>query len=149
DSRARLAQLRLARPCILQRDFIVEARETRIDHRVVMGSEIKQYRSLEPFVDRPDAVLGFRNTHRAGIEQRDRFLQHALEPRWNVRGRDFAAKLEGSVDGGFEILEIIVHEGFRRRNSRMRSAASMHCASGGTSEMRTRPAPGLPPAGPR
>src|SRR6185437_14152620 len=113
--------------------------------RVVVGAEVEQYRFLEPFIDRPDAILLLGNAHGAGIEQCDAFFQHALEPRRNVRGRDLAAKLEGSVDGGLEVLQIIVHIGFRCRKSRILSAASMHWATGGTSEMRTRPAPGLPP----
>src|SRR6185312_8478267 len=100
---------------------------------------------LQPLVDDPDAVLLLRDACAARIQQVDAFLQYTFQARGNVLRGDLGAELEGGVDGGFEVLQIVVHVGFCRRNSRMRSAASTHCSMGGTREMRTRPAPGLAP----
>ena len=69
---------------------------------------------------------------------------------------ELGAALVRGIDDGLEAGEI-AHAGVPApcgvqcawRNSRMRSAASTHCATPGTSEMRTRPAPGLPAAPPR
>src|SRR6202140_4694397 len=151
DACAAGAQLLLRGGGVLQRHLVVEAGKPGIHWGVIAAAERQQHGLLQPFIDHPAARVRLGNPRPPAVEQRNALLQRRLQLRRYILRVEPGAALVRGIDDGFEAGEI-AHGGVLApgrvqcacRNSRRRCAASRHCATPGTSEMRTRPAPGLP-----
>ena len=144
DAHAVGAQPRLIGGCVFERYLVVEARVAGIDDRVLADAEGKQNGLFEPLMGHPSAVALLGDAGFSAVEEVDRLIERARERVRHILRGELGAALERFIDGRLQGGQLGHTGALLTMKSRMRSAASMHCSTGGVSEMRTRRAPGLP-----
>src|SRR6185369_4940698 len=106
DPRAARLQSSLISLLVFERHLVIEARVAGVHDDVVVRSEIEQHGFLQPLVDHPASVSGFRNPSRAAIEQLDAVIDSCCEIRRQVLRSQLSPAFERCFDQGSEFCDV-------------------------------------------
>src|SRR5882724_6890271 len=91
---------------ILEWHLVVKAGVAGVHDDVVVGPKIQKHRFLQPLIDHPASVFGFRHPRMAAIEQLDAFIDRRPDVRGQVPRSQLSPALERRFNDSSEFFDV-------------------------------------------